>query len=175
MNLRRCSSLWKPKHNPWGETGHAISKFCTSQATKNELVGHSGWTSVSTLGWKDSKWMEHWEWNMSRHKKTQTCAKWQKRGSLQEPKQNSLCFEVCDAIRKLCAGQVTKNCVGRSTWHAVAHQVKPATNKKWTVTLCWAPFMLLSCQWICILRQAEFVFWDRSCNEHIVRRPGSWK
>ena len=66
---------------------------------------------------------------MSRHNKTQTCAKWQKRNSLQKLKQKSLCCEAGDPINKLCVGQATKS-LGESTWDAAVHQVKPAVNEK---------------------------------------------
>ena len=56
--------------------------------------------------------------------------------------QNKIWYgEAGYAISKLCTSQVTKNMLVDVTWDAVVHQVKPAINENWTITLCWAPYM----------------------------------
>ena len=120
----------KIKKSLSGEAGHGNNELCAGQATKNVLVD----CSAEPVG-------AHWdrmiaktrniEWNIFIHSKTQTCMKRRKCNCLWKLKQNSLCGEAGKAICKLRVDQVTKNCVGGSSWRYCC--VPSKTSHEWEI------------------------------------------
>ena len=148
------------------------------------------WVYGSTLGWKDCKWRKRRNEIYSDIFKLKHI--WTGENAIVCSNGNKiLCMarQVIQSANCVLARRL-KNELVDLIWKAVVHQdseweTKSAVNEKQTGILYWAPHMLSTMpmnhseidQWglCCILhvKQNSFVFWGRSCNKQIARRPAS--
>ena len=104
----------------WGEAGNAISELCAGRATKIVCVGVNNDRGALLSSWGQT--VKHRSENLFRQLQTETCTIRREGNGVLKPDQGSVCNEAVNAIRKMCAGQATKRCVGGSGLDAIVIQ-----------------------------------------------------
>ena len=111
------------KDKLWGVAGNAVSELCAGRVTKIVYVGANKDRSALLSNWGQA--LKHRSENFFRQIQTRTCAIRRESNGVSKPKHGSACHEPGNALRKLCAGQETKTCLGGSGLGYCCDQGKP--------------------------------------------------
>ena len=112
----------------WGEAGNAISELCAGRATKIVRVGVSNDRSALLSSWRQT--VKHRSENFLRQMQTETYTTRREGNGVLKTEQGSVCNEAVNALRKMCAGQATKRCVGGSGLGCCCDPAKPTLDNQ---------------------------------------------